>query len=61
MTRSDQCPRCGARLPADAPDESLCPQCLLKLGLDIASGGDDDAQLPTTEAAAGSAEGPRTD
>ena len=48
MTRSDHCPRCGARLPADTPAEGLCPQCLLKLGLDI----------PTTrEVAAGSAEG----
>ncbi len=57
MTRANHCPRCGARLPADAPEESLCPQCLLKLGLDIPSGGGDDAQLPTTEATADSAEG----
>jgi serine/threonine protein kinase len=56
MTRSDQCPRCGERLPADAPEESLCPQCLLKLGLDGPSGGADDAQPPTREGAAHSAE-----
>ena len=49
MTRPDSCPRCGARLPADAPEESLCPQCLLKLGLDSPSGGGDEVQPPTTE------------
>lgn len=27
-----QCPKCGASLPADAPDD-LCPQCLMKAGL----------------------------
>ncbi len=31
-----QCPRCGAPLPADAP-EGICPKCLVRLGLSPAT------------------------
>ena len=56
MTRLGPCPRCGARLPADTPEESLCPQCLLKLAMDIPGGGGDGALPPTLEATAESPE-----
>src|SRR5581483_6789096 len=39
-----QCPRCGAPLPADAP-EGICPKCLVRLGLS-----------PATEVGAGETE-----
>ena len=32
MAEANQCPQCGAELPADAP-QGVCPKCLLKLGL----------------------------
>ncbi len=32
MAEEKRCSRCGGKLPADAPQE-LCPQCLMKLGL----------------------------
>ena len=32
MAEENQCPQCGAGLPADAP-QGMCPQCLMKLGL----------------------------
>jgi tRNA A-37 threonylcarbamoyl transferase component Bud32 len=31
MAEEQKCPKCGAELPANAP-EGLCPQCLMKLG-----------------------------
>jgi WD40 repeat protein/tetratricopeptide (TPR) repeat protein/tRNA A-37 threonylcarbamoyl transferase component Bud32 len=37
MAELRACPQCGAELPADAP-EGLCPQCLLKLGLESEPG-----------------------
>jgi tRNA A-37 threonylcarbamoyl transferase component Bud32 len=33
MAETNQCPKCGAPLPADAP-AGLCPQCLLKQSLE---------------------------
>jgi len=48
MTETDHCPRCGAELPADAPEGGLCPQCLLKIGLG-AAGADAEGVSPTTQ------------
>ena len=39
MTESQHCRECGAELPPNAP-QGLCPQCLMKLGMDSASDGD---------------------
>ncbi|MEX2140088.1 MAG: serine/threonine-protein kinase [Pirellulales bacterium] len=44
MAETNLCPKCGAPLPADAP-AGLCPQCLLKQGLNA---GDSGAGEPTT-------------
>jgi tRNA A-37 threonylcarbamoyl transferase component Bud32 len=33
MTEIRECPRCGSKLPADAP-EGICPRCVLGLGFD---------------------------
>lgn len=45
------CSRCGETLPAGTA-EGFCPKCLLKLGLERGSGGEDDsADSPPTEAA----------
>src|ERR1035437_9762562 len=33
MSETNQCPECGAELPASAP-RGLCPTCLLKRGLE---------------------------
>ena len=32
MAEEQKCPKCGAELPANAP-EGLCPRCLIKLGV----------------------------
>ena len=37
MPETLRCPRCGARLPADAP-EGLCPECLLNEAMQGGSG-----------------------
>ena len=42
MTATRNCPRCGAELPADSP-QGLCPQCLLKRGLEAETAIDDNA------------------
>src|SRR5262245_16454862 len=36
MTATLPCPNCGAPLPAASP-QSVCPSCLLRIGLDSAS------------------------
>ncbi|MBC8218525.1 MAG: serine/threonine protein kinase [Planctomycetes bacterium] len=36
MTEKTNCPECGADLPANAP-KGLCPQCLMKAGMQISS------------------------
>jgi len=52
MAEENQCPQCGAELPADAP-QGLCPQCLMKLGLpadantDKANTSDPTSDVPT--------------
>src|SRR5436309_1920547 len=70
MTEARRCPRCGAGLPADAP-EGLCPACLLEQGLPppgeppgvaegpstAAYGGTFAAPAPAELAARGQAEG----
>ena len=49
MAEEPGCPKCGAELPANAP-KGLCPQCLMKAGLQAGSecetGGDSDTQSP---------------
>jgi serine/threonine protein kinase len=47
MTKPDRCSRCGAVLPTDAPEGSLCPRCLLKIGLGPTGTGP-EAVSPTT-------------
>ncbi len=42
MTEHDQCPGCGAVLPADAP-EGLCPPCLMAVAFEEFPGPDPDA------------------
>ncbi len=39
------CQQCRAPLPADAP-EGLCPQCLLKAGLETTLGSDPEGRAP---------------
>ncbi len=49
MAEENQCPQCGAELPADAP-QGLCPQCLMKLGLPTGAEADKaDASKPTSD------------
>jgi uncharacterized membrane protein len=38
MTHEVLCPECHSALPSDAP-EGLCPQCLIKLGMNALAGG----------------------
>lgn len=38
MAEEKRCPKCGADLPANAP-RGLCPQCLMKAGMQIGSEG----------------------
>jgi uncharacterized RDD family membrane protein YckC len=38
MSHAPNCPRCGAVLAADAP-QGLCPECLLKVGMESESAG----------------------
>ncbi len=48
MNEKDKCPRCGAALPADAP-EGLCPRCLGALNLETetnVSGAETGAWVP---------------
>lgn len=52
MSETRSCPRCGAEVPADAP-EGLCPGCVLNAGL--RTGGDSLAGL--TDSGGGSAGG----
>lgn len=54
MSRSQACPRCGAELPSDAPQD-LCPRCLFAVGLDEAKapgGGTASSVCPGPAAAA---------
>jgi eukaryotic-like serine/threonine-protein kinase len=46
----NSCPGCGAALPAHAP-EWLCPQCLLKLGLEGSAGSQGRSAGPSTNEA----------
>jgi tRNA A-37 threonylcarbamoyl transferase component Bud32 len=50
MAEEPSCPKCGAKLPPNAP-KGLCPQCLMKAGLQAGSecetGGASDAQSQT--------------
>ncbi len=49
MAEENQCPQCGAELPADAP-QGLCPKCLMKLGLPTgAEPNKADASKPTSD------------
>ncbi len=41
------CPKCGAEIPADAP-EGGCPGCLLESRLDVL-GNEDEGALPVTQ------------
>ena len=50
MTTGDHCPRCGAETPGGGP-EALCPNCLLRLGLDGASGGSLDSTVSVPDGA----------
>src|SRR5262245_59010250 len=34
----NECPRCGAPLPSDAPAGGICPQCLLRVALESEPG-----------------------
>ena len=45
--REGHCPECGTKLPPDSP-RGLCPQCLLKRGLDSSSGPPDEEPAHTT-------------
>jgi len=53
MAEERNCPKCGIELPANAP-EGLCPQCLMKAGLQASSEGqkpglsDDQSAIPTS-------------
>jgi predicted Ser/Thr protein kinase len=50
MAEEQKCPKCGAELPANAP-EGLCPRCLIKLGVQTgeqASGA--DSRMPSEAA-----------
>ena len=38
MAEEKRCPKCGADLPANAP-KGLCPQCLMKAGMQVGSEG----------------------
>ena len=53
MAESSRCPKCGGEFPADAP-QGLCPQCLLKVGLETREG-----PLPESEPAPTTRPGPR--
>jgi len=52
MAEEPSCPKCGAGLPANAP-KGLCPQCLMKAGLQAGSecetdgASDEQSQIPT--------------
>jgi serine/threonine protein kinase len=53
MAEERNCPKCGIELPANTP-EGLCPQCLMKAGLQASSEGqktglsDDQSAIPTS-------------
>lgn len=50
MTQPTSCPRCGADIPTNAP-EDLCPKCLLQIGLENAMDrGSNERETPTTSA-----------
>ncbi|MDD5349786.1 MAG: serine/threonine-protein kinase, partial [Chthoniobacteraceae bacterium] len=52
MSHENQCPECGAKLPAETP-EGLCPACLLRRGLETqAAGSAPDIPSPAPEALA---------
>jgi len=52
MAEENQCPQCGAELPADAP-QGLCPKCLMKLGLPTGAEADKAGDSkPTSDAPA---------
>lgn len=51
MTEHETCPKCGARLPANAP-AGLCPKCLMAAGLEQSASADtpkSDPEAPTVE------------
>ena len=47
MAESARCPQCGGELPADAP-QGLCPQCLLKVGLETREAPRSESQPAST-------------
>ncbi len=47
MTEALACPKCGDRLPDDAP-EGLCPKCLIQIGLESGNELDVAAEGPAT-------------
>ena len=49
MSKSGSCPKCGADLPANAP-EGICPTCLLQAGLSSESVANDSPDLEPTSA-----------
>src|SRR6185503_10294220 len=51
-TSTETCPKCGAAIPAEAP-QGLCPRCLLReVSIETETGKTTKADLPTREALA---------
>jgi len=51
MTEPRPCPKCGAELPADAP-EGLCPKCLLEQGMETQRRPEDAGEAAATPSGA---------
>ena len=58
MAEITNCPECGADLPANAP-KGLCPQCLMKAGMQISSEGGKASPSEISQGATGNAIPPR--
>jgi hypothetical protein len=58
MAEKTNCPECGADLPANAP-KGLCPQCLMKAGMQITGEGGEAGPSGISQGAAENATPPR--